>query len=49
MTRELLTRINYSNIYHLVDDPDVIFFSGGMMIDADGSPHALSEIDWSHF
>lgn len=40
MTRELLTRINYSNIYHLVDDPDVIFFSGGMMIDADGSPHA---------
>src|SRR5215469_6252592 len=40
MTRQVLTRINYSNIYHLVDAPEVIFFSAGMMIDADGSPHA---------
>ena len=40
MTRELLRRIGYSNIYTFLEDRSAFFFEAGMMIDADGAYRA---------
>ncbi len=40
MTRNLLGRIRYSNIYTFLEDPSAYFFEAGMMIDADGACRA---------
>jgi hypothetical protein len=40
MTRELLGRIGYSNIYTFLEDQRAYFYEAGMMIDADGAYRA---------
>ena len=42
VTRILLSRIGYSNIFTLSEDDSAFFYEAGMMIDADGAPEAYN-------